>query len=122
MKKWFYFIPYVLYNFFKNKKKNTVFDSYWNSIMIFVLTFIYIPSIFLIDSSPFKFDNKIYGMLFMAFICFIISFVFSRKKLDSLVFTKSELRVANIIVVIYLFTPILFFIGIIIKVLIEGKP
>ncbi|MDD3005366.1 hypothetical protein [Flavobacterium sp.] len=121
MKKWFYFVPYVLYNFLKRKNKNTEFDSYWKSIGFFVLTFIYIPSIFLINSSPFKFDNKIYGMLFMAFIGLLISFIFPRKKLDSLVFTKTELSVANWIVVIYLFAPILFCIAIIIKVLIEGK-
>lgn len=126
MKKWFYFIPHVIYNFLTIKRKLSISDAYINTIMIFLGFFIFLPLYFIFDIPLVPIgkgtEKLVFGIIGLVFYFGLLTFIFPRKKLETLVFSKSELRIANTIVLTYFIIPLLFFIYILVKVIIQGKP
>ncbi len=66
-------------------------------------------------------NNLFIGIAEIAFYIFILKLIIPRKKIEVLVFSKKEFRIANIVVACYFLIPLMWFLFFLIKALIPTK-
>lgn len=131
--KWFLFMPYMMYQFFRKRNKNDE-DAYMNGVMIFSVYFI-VYCFFLIPESL-VYVSKIFSLIsdvlyvpadsklvkYITFGSFFIIFLITirKKRLDNLNFDKIEYRIAYIITAVIIWSPWVLFAVIITRALILG--
>ncbi|MDR6548763.1 hypothetical protein J2810_004856 [Chryseobacterium rhizosphaerae] len=132
--KWFFCIPYIMYQFFKQRNDSDN-NAYMKGISIFTVLF-FVYYLLLIPNSIIQLNN-IFATIsitigitpqgkLVKYITVIIFFIFillfiRKNKLDNLVFSNKEYRIAYMITGLAIWFPILLLIFLIMKTFSESN-
>ena len=113
----FYFIPKILFDFFKKNINDTDLEAYQKSRFIIVLILIFMFLFFNVDimcnqTNSSKLLNKFIGVLIICMMAFLLKYIFPLKKIKSIEFTRIDYRSCIVIYslpIIYVFLKVLYF-------------